>query len=80
MSMSLTAMSGVRAAATLLKTCVRASFWVGLPPQDVQEQALVGASDLLANARFTIDEENQRVSATMFGLFERTAIVTPGIG
>ncbi|NQX94750.1 MAG: serine hydrolase, partial [Erythrobacter sp.] len=52
----------------------------GFSPEDVQEQALVGASDLLANATFTFDEQNQRVSARMFGLFERTAIVTPGIG
>jgi len=52
----------------------------GFAPEDVQGQALVGASDLLANATFTFDDENQRVSARIFGLFERTAIVTPGIG
>lgn len=55
-------------------------FLSGFSPEDVQSQALVGASPLLAYASFTIDEQDQRVSARVFGLFERTAVVTPGIG
>lgn len=55
-------------------------FISGFSPEDVQSQALVGASPLLEYASFTIDEQDQRVSARVFGLFERTAVVTPGIG
>lgn len=55
-------------------------FLSGFSPEVVQDQALVGASPLLANVSFTIDEDNQRVSASFYGLFKRTAILTPGIG
>ena len=55
-------------------------FLSGFPLDVIQEEALVGASDLLANISYTLDEDNRRVTTRFFGLFERTAVFTPGVG
>lgn len=52
----------------------------GFAPEDVQDQALRGASELLSQVSYAIDEEDQRVSTSLYGLFERHAIFTQGIG
>ena len=55
-------------------------FLSGFSPESVKEQALVGASDTLANISFEVDADAQHVTTRLFGLFKRRAIYTPGIG
>jgi len=55
-------------------------FLSGFSPEIMKDEALKGASDLLASVSHTIDVEAQHVTTTLYGLFERRAIYTPGIG
>ncbi len=52
----------------------------GFPLEVTQEEALVGASDLLANISAKLGEEERSVTTRFFGLFERKAVYTPGAG
>lgn len=55
-------------------------FLSGFPLETVKEQALIGASETLANVSYELDTEAQSVTTNLFGLFERRAVFTPGIG
>ncbi len=55
-------------------------FLSGFSAEDMTNQALKGASDVLTNVSSSIDEEEGRVTTSLFGLFQREAIYTPGIG
>ncbi|MEO0817104.1 MAG: serine hydrolase [Pseudomonadota bacterium] len=55
-------------------------FLSGLTPEVMRDEALAGASDILANVSYDIDEDQQHVTTRLFGLFERRAVFTPGIG
>ena len=55
-------------------------FLSGFSPEIVKEQALIGASDTLANISYELDVEAGSVTTTLYGLFKRRAIYTPGIG
>lgn len=55
-------------------------FLSGFSPEDVKQQALIGASETLAHVSYSIDEEARAVTTSLFGLFKRRAIFTPGIG
>jgi len=52
----------------------------GFSPEDVQGQALRGASELLTQVSYSVDEDRRRVTTSLFGLFERHAVYTPGVG
>ncbi|MEM7005690.1 MAG: serine hydrolase [Pseudomonadota bacterium] len=49
-------------------------------PEVIRTEALAGASSILADVSYTIDDDRQTVTTRLFGLFERRAIYTPGIG
>ncbi len=55
-------------------------FLSGFPPDVTKEQALAGASEELARFSYKLDLDERRVTANLFGMFERRAIYTPGIG
>ena len=55
-------------------------FLSGFDPEDVKEQALVGASELLGRVSYRVDPDAKTVTTKLFGLFERRAKFTPGIG
>ena len=55
-------------------------FLSGFPTETVKSEAVVGASPVLANVSYELDEEERHVTTRVFGLFERRAIYTPGIG
>lgn len=55
-------------------------FLSGFAPDLVKEQALLGASSALAHVSYKLDLERQTVTTNLFGLFERQAIYTAGIG
>lgn len=55
-------------------------FLSGFSPEVMRVEALAGASEILANVSYDIDEDQQHVTTRLFGLFERRAVYTPGIG
>jgi CubicO group peptidase (beta-lactamase class C family) len=55
-------------------------FLSGFDPEDVKQQALIGASETLAHVSYTVDPETRSITTSLFGLFKRRAIFTPGIG
>lgn len=55
-------------------------FLSGFSPEDIKQQALIGASETLAHVSYNVDPEARSVTASLFGLFKRRAIFTPGIG
>ncbi|MEL6726175.1 MAG: serine hydrolase [Pseudomonadota bacterium] len=55
-------------------------FLSGFPLQTVQDEALIGASETLANVSYAVDTEARSVTTKLYGLFERRAVFTPGIG
>ena len=55
-------------------------FLSGFSGDQIVEQALLGASPLLANISFQIDENKKYVDASVLGLFNRRAILVDGIG
>ncbi len=55
-------------------------FLSGFAPETVKQEALIGASDTLANISYDLDTEGQSVTTKLYGLFERRAQYTPGIG
>jgi CubicO group peptidase (beta-lactamase class C family) len=55
-------------------------FLSGFSPEDVKQQALIGASETLAHVSYNVDPEARAVTTSLFGLFKRRAIFTPGIG
>ena len=55
-------------------------FLSGFAPEDIKQQALIGASETLAHVSYTIDEETRSVTTSLFGVFKRRAMFTPGIG
>ena len=55
-------------------------FLSGFEPETVKQEALIGASDTLANISYVLDTENRNVTTKLYGLFERRAQYTPGIG
>jgi len=55
-------------------------FLSGMSGQLIVDEALIPASDVLSNTRFSIDEENRWVDANLFGLFERRAVYSDGTG
>ena len=55
-------------------------FISGFSPETMKDEALRGASSLLANVSHTLDVEDRQVTTRLYGLFERRAIYTPGIG
>ncbi|MEO0882597.1 MAG: serine hydrolase [Pseudomonadota bacterium] len=55
-------------------------FLSGFSPEVMKDQALKGASSLLADVSHTLDVEKQQVTTRLYGMFERRAIYTPGIG
>ncbi|MEL7112778.1 MAG: serine hydrolase, partial [Pseudomonadota bacterium] len=55
-------------------------FLSGFPLQTVQDEALIGASETLANVSYAVDTEARSVTTKLYGLFERRAMFTPGIG
>ena len=55
-------------------------FLSGFDPQLMVDQALFGASPLLANISFQVDVDAQQVNTRLFGMFPRIATFTPGIG
>ena len=62
------------------KNLCSAYFLSGFPMAVTQSQALVGASPLLGNISGSVDEDGRSVTTRLFGLFERTAVYTPGVG
>ncbi|MEL6862179.1 MAG: serine hydrolase [Pseudomonadota bacterium] len=52
----------------------------GFDLETVKQEALVGASETLANVSYTLDAEGGSVTTKLYGLFERRAQFTPGIG
>lgn len=55
-------------------------FLSGFSPETMKSEALIGASETLANISYKLDEEQRSVTTRLYGLFERRAIYTPGIG
>ncbi|MEM7662107.1 MAG: serine hydrolase [Pseudomonadota bacterium] len=55
-------------------------FLSGFSPETMKDEALKGASSLLADVSHTLDVEKRQVTTRLYGLFERRAIYTPGIG
>ena len=55
-------------------------FLSGFSPEIMRDQALTGASSVLANVSYKVNSEDGRVSTKLFGLFERHAVYTPGVG
>ncbi len=55
-------------------------FLSGFSPEVMRTEALAGASSLLADVSYSVDEDKKQVTTRLFGLFERKAIYTPGIG
>lgn len=55
-------------------------FLSGFPLETVHEEALIGASDTLANISYRLDTDRPSVTTKLYGVFERRAIFTPGIG
>jgi len=55
-------------------------FLSGFEPETVKVQALLGASSSLAYVSYDVDLNQNLVTTNLFGLFERRAIYTPGIG
>ena len=55
-------------------------FLSGFSPETVFEQALGGASGPLARLTYDVDAESGTVTTRLYGLFERRAVFTPGIG
>lgn len=55
-------------------------FLSGFDPEDVKEQALIGASELLERVSYKVDTQARTVTTNLYGLFERRAVFTPGIG
>ncbi|MEM9670638.1 MAG: serine hydrolase [Pseudomonadota bacterium] len=55
-------------------------FLSGFSPKIMKDEALKGASSLLASVSYTLDVDKRQVTTRLYGLFERSAIYTPGIG
>ncbi len=55
-------------------------FLSGFSPEVMADQALRGTPVLGTTDSTTLDVEGRRVSTSLYGLFERHAIYTPGIG
>jgi len=55
-------------------------FLSGMSGQQIVDEALIPASEVLSNTRFSIDEENRWVDANLFGVFERRAVYSDGTG
>ena len=55
-------------------------FLSGFSPEIMRDQALSGASSVLANVSYDLNPDEGRVSTKLYGLFERHAVYTPGIG
>ncbi|MEL6322964.1 MAG: serine hydrolase [Pseudomonadota bacterium] len=55
-------------------------FLSGFSPEVMKEEALRGASSLLAEVSHDVDSGARQVTTKLYGLFERRAIYTPGIG
>jgi len=55
-------------------------FLSGMSGQQIVDEALIPASAVLSNTRFSIDETNRWVDASLFGLFERRAVYSDGTG
>jgi len=55
-------------------------FLSGMSGRTIVDQALVGASPLLANVSFEIDRDASQVKTRLFGLFPRTAVFARGTG
>lgn len=55
-------------------------FVSGMPGRTLVDQALAGASPLLADVAFDIDVANASVQTRLFGMFARTATYEPGAG
>lgn len=55
-------------------------FLSGFSGDQIVEQALLGASPLLANISYQINEQEKRVDTSVMGFFNRRAILVDGIG
>jgi len=55
-------------------------FLSGFSPETMKREALAGASDALAAVSHQLDQDKQTVTTKLYGLFERRAIYTKGIG
>ena len=55
-------------------------FLSGFSPDVTREQALKGASEILANVSHSLNEEEQYVSTRLYGFAERRAVFSDGIG
>ena len=55
-------------------------FLSGMSGQQIVDEALIPASSILSNTRYSIDETNQWVDANLFGLFKRRAVYSDGTG
>ena len=59
------------------RTCAQA---ISSAVLTVKQEALIGASGTLANISYSLDADEQNVTTRLYGLFERRAQYTPGIG
>jgi CubicO group peptidase (beta-lactamase class C family) len=55
-------------------------FLSGFSGDEIIDQALLGASPLLANITYQINEQEKRVDTSVMGFFNRRAILVDGIG
>ncbi|MEL6415874.1 MAG: hypothetical protein AAFQ15_13125, partial [Pseudomonadota bacterium] len=55
-------------------------FLSGFSPEIMRDQALRGASSTLASVSYDLNVEDRRVRTKLYGLFERHAVYTPGVG
>jgi len=51
-----------------------------MPGQQIIDEALIPASSVLSNTRYSIDETKRWVDANLFGLFKRRAVYSDGTG
>jgi len=62
------------------KTICSGYFLSGMPGQQIVDEALISASPMLSYVSFEIDTSEQRVDTRLFGLFQRRAVFTEGMG
>jgi CubicO group peptidase (beta-lactamase class C family) len=55
-------------------------FLSGMSGQQIIDEALIPASSVLSNTRYSIDETNRWVDANLFGIFKRRAVYSDGTG
>ncbi len=55
-------------------------FLSGFTPEVMKEQALAGASPILADVAHELDPDTHQVTTRLYGLFKRRAVYRPGTG